>query len=82
MIKPLKNAYVVTTIEMSNSWQCFARGILEETKQIKAPQQTTLFETLRPGNFINLKKQATKRSICFSFTAARSQTFIQCNITN
>ena len=63
-------------------WQCFARGLLEETKQIKAPQQKTLFEPLRPGNFINLKKQATKRSICFSLTAARSQTFIQCNITN
>jgi hypothetical protein len=23
-----------------------------------------------------------KRSICFSLTTARSQTFIQCNITN
>ena len=63
-------------------WQRFARGLIEEAKQIKAPQKTTLFEPLRPGNFINLKKQAMKRSICFSLTAARSQTFIQCNITN
>ena len=63
-------------------WKCFARGLLEETKQVKAPQQKTLFEPLRLGNFINLKKQAMKRSICFSLTAARSQTFIQCNITN
>ena len=69
-------------LKCRKGWQCFARGLLEETKQIKAPQQTTLFETLRPGNFINLKKQAMKRSICFSLTTARSQTFIQCNITN
>jgi len=52
-------------LKCQKGWQCFARGLLEETKQIKAPQHTTLFETLRPGNFINLKKQAMKRSIFF-----------------